>query len=165
MTEFQQVPDFDMWIRVGDKYPIGFLRDKAIELRSHPKQLSRSNARYLVLAKEEIPVFLGLRKRLEQTIPESVLARFWRLQRGRQYAHSMVRAFIRGDFAAVSEIWKALKIMKKPWLQMMIWFISANGRIFRTGPKANMLFDAYSPLVPNDAELLDRENFASIIKI
>jgi glycosyltransferase involved in cell wall biosynthesis len=151
LTGFQQVPDFDMWIRVGGKYPIGFLPEKAIELRTHPKQLSQSKERYLIVADEEIPVTLRLKERLQQTIPEGELMRLWRIQRGRQYAHSLIRALIGGDIASVSGIWRALKIMGNPWLQMWIWLISVNGRLISTAASADKLFDKYSSVIPNEA--------------
>ncbi len=49
--------DFEMWVRLAKDHPTGFIPEKLIQLRDHPKQLSRKASLYLEHAKEDLTVY------------------------------------------------------------------------------------------------------------
>jgi glycosyltransferase involved in cell wall biosynthesis len=49
--------DFDMWVRLAQYYPVGFLQKPLIQLRDHAGQLSRQEKYYIFHLKEDIRVY------------------------------------------------------------------------------------------------------------
>jgi glycosyltransferase involved in cell wall biosynthesis len=49
--------DFDMWVRIAENYPIGFIKDHLIKLRDHTSQLSRQKKYYINHLKEDLQVY------------------------------------------------------------------------------------------------------------
>jgi glycosyltransferase involved in cell wall biosynthesis len=49
--------DFDMWVRLAQYYPVGFLKLPLIQLRDHAGQLSRQEQYYIFHLKEDLQVY------------------------------------------------------------------------------------------------------------
>ncbi len=128
--DLEQAPDYDMWLRVSEFAQVGFVREKLIELRDHPLQMSKVGQRRLTTIDEDLMVFKELRRRLNGSVTQREFMGFWRHHRGRQHAHWLVKSLTRGDVALSRRGWRALKQYGQPWRQLLFWLASANGRMF-----------------------------------
>lgn len=142
LTGFQQAPDMDLWVRISEKFPVGFLDEKLIELRRHKGQLGRSREKFKTVADEEIPIILKLKESLSRRIPERDLMACWLRQRGCQHAHWMISSIIRGDFSGAEGMWRAIRAMGRPWSQLLVWLLSVNGRYWGAKDYPDRLFDS-----------------------
>lgn len=139
LTGYQQVPDYDMWVRLSQMYDIGFLRQKAIELRTHPLQLSRLGQKQMTTIEEELPVVRQLQEQMKCLFSPDELRRGWLVERGRQHVHWVARAMLRGDWSTALRGWRALKPYGQRQAQALFWLFSANGRFFV--PNRDTIFD------------------------
>ena len=147
LTGIQQAPDYDMWTRVSEQYPIGFLREKLIELREHPLQLGKLGHKQMTSIDEELPVIIALKRRMEGVVSDTEFWHYWRCERGRQQMHWIMRALLRMDWRSACRGWQAVRAYghRQCWSQAWFWFSSANGRLFM--PNRDALFDAKKTLV------------------
>jgi glycosyltransferase involved in cell wall biosynthesis len=146
----QQAPDYDMWVRVSERFDVGFITEKLMELRDHPLQLGKTGQKYLTTIREELSIFRELRRRLKPVLSEQEFMRFWRQQRGRQHAHWIAKALLRGDVKSAQRAWQDLHQYGQPKRQAAYWLLSGNGRFFAPEPK--MLFDVLSKRVLRSEE-------------
>jgi glycosyltransferase involved in cell wall biosynthesis len=89
--------DFDMWVRLAQYYPVGFLKLPLIQLRDHAGQLSRQEQYYFFHLKEDLQVYDYL---LGYT-PPPMQKEGWFLLRNYKlmfYYTLMVKAFIKGKW-------------------------------------------------------------------
>jgi glycosyltransferase involved in cell wall biosynthesis len=135
----QQAQDYEMWLRTSELFNIGFVNQKLIEVRDHAHQLSKVGQRQMTTIEEEEPIYRYCVRRLSGVLRPVEAAAFWRQHRGRQHAHWIARAFLRGDFAAASRGLIALNCYGHLLRQLLFWFVSVNGR-FLTG-KVEDMFD------------------------
>jgi len=149
MTGREQIPEFDLWIRLSEKYDIGFISEKAIELRDHPSQLGKSGQKNLKTIEEELIVVTQLRAGLAAILSEKELDRLWRTERGRQHIHWIARAALRGEWATVRRGWHFVKAYGQPWSQVLFWLVSVNGRFFM--PDRHAVFDKAGPALSSAA--------------
>ena len=49
--------DFEMWVRIAEHYPVGYISKKLIQVRQHKQQLSRQEKYYVNVLKESIQVY------------------------------------------------------------------------------------------------------------
>ncbi len=150
---FQQAPDYDMWVRISEKYDVGFHRERLIDLRAHPLQLSRHGQKQMTSIAEERPVIEMLRRRLDGIVPKNVLDLYWRNQRGRQHIHWVVRAALRRQFGLARKGWAEIRKYGQPFGQLWRWAATINGRF--GVPDAAELYKTYAlklsshPALPN----------------
>lgn len=137
---FQQSPDYDMWIRISDHFPVAFLREKLVEVRCHAGQLSGVGMREMTTVEQELSIFQMLRQRLDGVVSDRELEKFWRQQRGRQHIHWLAKAILRGNWAAARRGWCAIRQYDQPWRQVLYWVFSLNGRLFT--PSGDQFFDS-----------------------
>jgi glycosyltransferase involved in cell wall biosynthesis len=131
----QQAPDYDMWLRISERYDIGFISQKLIELRDHALQLSKAGQKNLTTIGEEITIFCQLRRRLIHVLNDRQIMSFWRQHRGRQHAHWIALALLRGDVKNAYKGWIELCKYGQPLRQSFFWLLSGNGRYFTIEPK------------------------------
>lgn len=127
----QQAPDYDMWVRLSQRFPVGFIREKLVELRSHPLQLGRLGHKQMTTIEEEWLVHTQLCTILKEIVPSRDLQWYWRKHRGREHIHWIARALLRRDFGVAARGWRAVSRYGQPWLQTWSWLTSINGRFFR----------------------------------
>jgi glycosyltransferase involved in cell wall biosynthesis len=135
----QQTPDFEMWVRLSERWEVGFLREPLVEVRDHPRQLGQQGRETLATIEEELTVIRLLEARLRGLVSDDVLRRGWRTRRGLQHVHWVVRALARGDFSTAWHGWRGIRRYGQPWAQLASWLASGNGRWFL--PDRDALFD------------------------
>jgi hypothetical protein len=135
----QQAPDYDMWVRVSNVSPVGFLAEKTMELRDHPLQLAKEGQKSLATIEEEIPIYKALITALKKIVSEKELTSYWLRHRGCQHAHWLVRTLLRGNINTFVQGWQYLNQYNPPFRQMLFWLLSLNGRMFC--PSGSVFFD------------------------
>jgi hypothetical protein len=134
VENIQQSPDYDMWWRVSEFFDVAFIRERLIELRDHPLQLAKVGQKQLTTIAEELPIFRDMQRRLNGALAADEIMEFWRQHRGRQHAHWIAQAFMRGDSKLAWEGWQTIRRYGQPWAQMVFWLASMNGRYFTDSP-------------------------------
>jgi hypothetical protein len=141
----QQAPDFDMWVRVSERWNVAFIDEPLVELREHELQLGRLGQKIMTTIEEELRVTESLRRRLRGIVPDQAMQRFWRDNRGRQHVHWVMRALCRGDFLLARKGWNAVKQYGSPYAQAAKWLISLNGRL--RCERTEVFFDRFAKLI------------------
>jgi glycosyltransferase involved in cell wall biosynthesis len=120
--------DFDMWVRIAENFPVGYIKDHLIQLREHKGQLSRQKKFYINHLKEDFKVYeyllnyLNDRERSEgKTILRSHKLLF--------YYTLMVRAFFKGSMKTGFDFLRTLHKFDNFWI-LSFYFIK-NRIIFR----------------------------------
>lgn len=125
--------DFDMWIRISEKYPIGFIRQPLVMIRSHAGQLSRQKESGLLFMREDAENISALARRLpDETKGHAVL--YNRRDRLVRYAHYLIRSFLSGDIKTAVEVYREIKEEGSPLRAFVLWFFTINGRFFKKKP-------------------------------
>jgi len=131
--------DFEMWVRVSERFPIGFLHQPLIYLRSHKGQFSRQAASYVTCISEEHTVYATLLKRLP--ISEMEYAKKYdRRHRYLQYIHFMFRHLLLGHFKTAFASYKAIRQIDNPLILMGLWILTADQRLFRMISKYELAY-------------------------
>ena len=129
----QQAADFDMWVRIQEKHPIGFCREVLMELRSHKRQLSRNRGAELVFMCEGEMVYRKLETRLPNEMIEFRKS-YVRFVRYVPYFHGAVRAMFRLEPNYALEILKELGKFDNIFIVFFFWFITGNLHFYRPKP-------------------------------
>ena len=132
--DMQVSGDFDMWVRISAKFPLGFIRESLIYLRKHINQLSRLKGMGAVFIKEDKEVIQELMKRLPYQILNYTKV-YNRWHRYIKYVHYMMRCLLSGDLKTAAKVYKEIQSMDNLFLLIGFWFISANGRWFKKRPR------------------------------
>jgi glycosyltransferase involved in cell wall biosynthesis len=135
----QQAADYDMWVQISGCHDIGFMREKAIELRVHPLQLSAVGQKNMTTIEEELSIVRRLEARVASVTTCHERRRSWRRGRGREHVHWIARALWRGDLGGALRGWQAMRRYGQPLRQPLLWLASLNGRLARNDRDA--LFD------------------------
>lgn len=125
--------DFDMWIRIAEHYPTGFIREALIELRGHAGQFSRQADALIDFMREDRQVLARLTPHLPDAI-RAAAPRFNRRLRHVPYWHGIVRALLRGDVASARRMVALLAEWDSPVLVALWWLASGNNRWLRVAP-------------------------------
>lgn len=126
----QQAPDYDMWVRISERYPVGFIRERVVELRGHELQLGRQGQKLVTLIAEEKMVFDRLKHRLVPTMmAEREFVRFWRSYKGRGHFHMSVRVMMKGQLELAKKGFAAVRQYGPLLPQGWVWMRTLNGRI------------------------------------
>jgi glycosyltransferase involved in cell wall biosynthesis len=107
--------DFEMWVRIAENYPIGFIRDPLIQLRNHTSQLSRQEKYYLNHLQEDLEVYTYLMSYInerEKNKGRTILRNHKLLF----YYTLMVKAFFKGSLKTGLAFFKALGKFDSVWL-------------------------------------------------
>lgn len=132
--DMQVASDFEMWVRISAKYPIGFIRRPLIKLRSHSEQFSRKKGAGLLFMCEEEKIIGILLKRLPPEIL-SYAETCNRWHRHTQHINYMARCFMTGDFGTALQVYRHVNKIDNVTLAFFLWLFTINGRIFKKGPK------------------------------
>lgn len=99
--------DFDMWVRLAEHHPIGFIRQKLIQLRDHSGQLSRNEKYYINHVKEDLEVYRYLDRYVSGAERKEghVLLRNYKLI---FYYTLMLKTLMKGRFQSFTAYFKAL---------------------------------------------------------
>jgi glycosyltransferase involved in cell wall biosynthesis len=129
--------DFDMWVRLAQYYPVGFLQQPLIQLRDHAGQLSRQEKYYIFHLKEDIRVYNYLLDYVSKTMRAEgrYLLRNYKLM---FYYTLMVKAFLKGRWATGAAFFQRLSRFDNIFLLTAAF---VRNRILRkTGFPAHLIF-------------------------
>jgi len=125
--------DFEMWVRISQKYPIGFINEPLIKLRRHKGQLSRRKGAGLVFIKEQREIFAELEKRLPPEIKEHA-KEYNDWHSSIRQTNYMIKSFLTCDFKMGWGTYKHLSKKSNIIAAIFRWLITANGRFFKKKP-------------------------------
>jgi glycosyltransferase involved in cell wall biosynthesis len=129
-----QSADFDLWVRISEKYPVGFIAQPLILLRRHRAQFSRWKNMLLVNMKENRQIYETLIKRMPPEL--SAYAReYHRRCVYVQYFHYMVSSIARGHLDIAAGIFRELRRYERIPVLFWLWLSTLGGRIRRMQPK------------------------------
>jgi glycosyltransferase involved in cell wall biosynthesis len=120
--------DFDMWVRIAENFPIGYIKNHLIQLRRHKGQLSRQKKFYINHLKEDFKVYQYLLNYLndrERSEGKAIL----RSHKLLFYYTLMVKAFFKGSINTGFDILRTLNKFDNFWI-LSFYFIK-NRIIFR----------------------------------
>lgn len=132
--QLSQSADFDMWVRVSEKYPIGFIREPLIFLRSHPAQFSRWNKAVVDTMKGNYPIYETLLKRMPPELT-SYARKYLNRRLYVQYFHYMISNLAKGQFSNACAILGELRKHKNIFSLFWLWLTTFGGRAFMPRPK------------------------------
>ena len=99
--------DFDMWVRLAQNHPVGFIHSRLIQLRDHAGQLSRQEEYFIFHLREDMEVYqylLGYVSPGTRAEGRRLLRRFKLLF----YYTLMVKAILKGHFRTAAEFFSML---------------------------------------------------------
>jgi hypothetical protein len=120
--------DFDMWVRIAEKYPIGFIREHLVQLRDHAQQLSRQPDSYINHLYEDMRVYQRLLNYLSE--PEKKQGK--RLLRNHKllfYYTLMLKAFLKGSFKSGLVYFKGLRQFES--IPILTYYFIKNRVLFK----------------------------------
>jgi hypothetical protein len=138
--------DFDMWVRIAEKYPVGFIKESLVQLRDHAGQLSRQEKYYADHLQEDLEVY----EYLMGYISPSEKKEGRRILRNHKllfYYTLMVKAFLKGSFRTGMAFLQALAKFDNLWLLSFYFF---RNRIIFKSRYSKMHFD--TPAFINSSE-------------
>lgn len=126
--------DFEMWVRICQTYPIGFLRQPLIRLRSHRGQFSKRKGITIQFMRE----CRGIHQELIRRLPSELLPyarKYYRRHHLILYTHYMLRCLLVGDLRLFFQVYQELARMGNPLL--LTWFLigTLDKRILQLRPK------------------------------
>lgn len=125
----QQAPDYDMWVRLSERFPVGFVRERAVELRGHELQLGRQGHKLTTLIGEERMVFDRLRAGLVPRVMTDVeFCGYWQQYKGRGHFHMVARLLASGNVRLAAHAMRQLAGYGGLGRQAWVWLRTLNGR-------------------------------------
>jgi glycosyltransferase involved in cell wall biosynthesis len=126
--------DFEMWVRILKKYPIGYINKKLISVRGHSGQLSNLRSSYVVCMKEEQTVYDTLVERLPTELRG--YARWYDLlRRHPMYLHHAVKQLLSGDTDNAKRAFEQFSHSKHRLIIGAFWLLTGNQRLYRVKPR------------------------------
>ena len=131
--------DFEMWVRISERFPIGYLRRPMIYLRSHDGQFSRQAPSYVTCMGEEHSIYATLLQR-QPAAELDYAKKYDRRHRYLQYVHFMIRHFLMGHFKIALASYKAIRQIDNPVALIGLWILTADQRLFRIMSKYELAY-------------------------
>ena len=126
--------DFEYWVRLISRFPIGFIRQPLIQLRSHAGQFSRRADVGIDFIRETGPIFKELLERFPGDL-RSHADHYDRWHRWILDTHFMVRCFFGGQAKQGALVLQELSRRGPLIPQLARWLVSGNGRFFVPTPR------------------------------
>lgn len=126
--------DFDLWVRIAEKYSIGFIKQPLIILRYHRAQLSKSKKITLVIMKENRQIYERLLKRMPAELI-SYAREYHRRYVYVQYFHNLVSNFLRGHKDTALKIFAELRKYDRVLIIFWFWLFTLGGKRLNPHPK------------------------------
>lgn len=122
--------DFEMWVRLCEKWSFGRIDEPLIFLRSHAGQFSRKMGVFTLFMVEDTPLYQTLLSRLPVE-ERSYATRYHRYHRGTFYVNGLMKALRLRDWKTAHFISSFLRQRYALGPLILLWLLSANGRMFR----------------------------------
>lgn len=118
--------DFDMWVRLAEHHPVGFIREPLIQLRDHKKQFSRQEVYYIYHLKEDLQVYRYLLGYVsgDMQVKGRKLLRKYKLG---FYYTLMIKSFLKGKWRTTAKFWKTLASFDNMFLLTLALIKSKTG--------------------------------------
>ena len=126
--------DFEMWVRIAGKYPLGFINDPLVCVRAHGGQLSRQTGSYVIAMREEEPLYQVLANRLPVSL-QGYARSYDLLHRYPMYLHHAVRRLISADVTSARAAYEMFGHCRRRLFVALFWLLTANQRFYRMKPK------------------------------
>jgi len=120
--------DFDMWVRIAEKYPIGFIKNHLIQLRDHKLQLSRRWDSYTTHLQEDVRVYRYLLSYIDEAERKEGRA-LLRNHKLLFYYTLMIKAFLKGSFKSGITFFTTLGKLDNIWI--LTYYFTRNRLLFR----------------------------------
>ena len=124
-SKMRQACDFEMWVRIQEKFPVGFLSEVLMDLRAHRDQLSREAGADLTFLRETKGIFRTLDFRLPPALQLS-RRRYHRCKHLVPYFHAAMRSLLSGNLAYSWAIIKELNTADNCFLVGVLWLATGN---------------------------------------
>jgi glycosyltransferase involved in cell wall biosynthesis len=119
--------DYEMWVRLSERYPLGFVREPLIELRQHAQQFSRRAGSGLQFIRENRAIHDRLIERLPADERVAAVHYRERFIHVKQFHHA-VRCALAGEIGQAREVVRELGY-ESPLLPVVWrWLTTMNGR-------------------------------------
>jgi len=125
--------DFEMWVRLAEGYPLGFIKEPLIFLRSHRGQFSRRKGIYIQFMHEDFDIIQTLVNRLPMEILDHA-RRYDRRHRQIQYVHHFLRCLLSRDWDEARGAYREIARFGGFAELLIIWLVTFNQRLFRMKP-------------------------------
>jgi hypothetical protein len=127
--------DFEMWVRLSGKYPLGYLSEPLIKLRDHQGQFSRAPGSYVTSMAEDQLIYQTLKNRLPSELGAySRKYHLWR--RGPMYWHHMVRCFLWRNFADAIRSYRTIRALDiNTFVLACYWLLTLNQKLYHLKPR------------------------------
>jgi hypothetical protein len=126
--------DFEMWVRVMGRFPVGCIHEPLIEVRNHGGQFSQASESGLTALRESRQVYEVLLARLPPELrpyaEKYLVRRFYA-----QQVHHAARALASGRFRYARDVLASVACRGALPAATFWWAVSLNGRAFRPRPR------------------------------
>jgi glycosyltransferase involved in cell wall biosynthesis len=120
--------DFDMWVRLAEKYETGFIKEPLIYLRDHKEQLSRNESFYILHVQEDMSVYRYLLNYISDDLKKEG-RKLLRHNKFIFYYTLMIKTFIKGNFKLALKYYKELAAADNFFLiSVHFWKVKLVGR-------------------------------------
>jgi glycosyltransferase involved in cell wall biosynthesis len=131
--------DFEMWVRLSERWKVGFIRKPLMRVRLHPGQLSHAGRRSMRTIEELNFVFERLRPRVSRSLTGAEQRRLRSAYWGRQHVHWVANALWRGQLGAAWRGLRSIAAGPTPTADVISWLTTMNGRFGL--PDRDAMFD------------------------
>jgi glycosyltransferase involved in cell wall biosynthesis len=126
--------DFEMWVRLSERWPIGFLKEPLVYLRSHDGQFSRRKGIFPTFMREDAMIWERLAARLPASL-HRYARRYDRRHRQLIYVHHVVHCLLWRDWRSASNTFKEIRQRFNPLILFCLWLVTADRRFFKLKPR------------------------------
>jgi glycosyltransferase involved in cell wall biosynthesis len=120
--------DFDMWVRLAEKYETGFIKEPLIYLRDHKEQLSRNENFYILHVQEDMSVYRYLLNYVSHDLKKEG-RKLLRNNKFIFYYTLMIKTFMKGNFKLALKYYKELATADNFFLiSVHFWKVKLVGR-------------------------------------
>ena len=112
--------DFDMWVRLAEKYETGFIKEPLIYLRDHDKQLSRVASLYINHVKEDMIIYRNLLNYVSPEIAKEGKAML-RNHKFVFYYTLMIKELLKGNLKNAALFYKELSKMDNIFMLSIVF--------------------------------------------
>ena len=126
--------DFEMWVRIAEHYPLGYINEPLIFVRGHAGQLSNQTDSYVICMREEEPLYEILANRLPTSL-QSYARSYDLLHRYPMYLHHAVRRLVSADVANARAAYEVFGHSGHRLFVFLFWLLTANQRLYSLKPR------------------------------
>jgi glycosyltransferase involved in cell wall biosynthesis len=126
--------DFEMWVRIAEHYPLGYINESLIFVRGHAGQLSKQADSYVIAMREEEPLYEVLANRLPTSL-QNYARSYDLLHRYPMYLHHAFKRLFSADVANARAAYEMFSHSGHRLFVVLFWLLTANQRLYRLKPR------------------------------